>query len=74
MDYAAVARELCEPDTLVRVGQQRSATGRAYARATEIGKEPVVDEAEKRILFGQDSATVCESYGFKRVRALPFRA
>ena len=38
--------------------QQRPATERAYARATEINREPVVDEAAKRILFGQDSTTV----------------
>ena len=38
--------------------QQRPATERAYARATQINSQPVVDEAAKRILFGQDSASI----------------
>jgi len=38
--------------------RQRPATVRAYARAEEINSAPVVDEASKRILFGQNAATV----------------
>ena len=38
-----------------RIGQ-RSATQRAYARAAEINANPVVDEASRRVLFGQDAA------------------
>ena len=38
--------------------QQRPATERAYARAAQINSQPVVDEAAKRILFGQDSASI----------------
>lgn len=38
--------------------EQRPATERAYALAKEINKEPVVDEAAKRILFGQDATSV----------------
>ncbi|CDS50789.1 Glutathione S-transferase [Polaromonas sp. CG9_12] len=37
---------------------QRPATVRAYARAQEVNSAPVVDEASKRILFGQNAATV----------------
>lgn len=40
-----------------RIGQ-RPATGRAYARAAEINTAQVVDEAARRILFGQDAATI----------------
>jgi len=37
----------------------RSATERAYARAAEINQAPtVMDEAAKRVLFGQDAAIV----------------
>lgn len=36
----------------------RPATQRAYARAREINATPVVSEEAKRILFGQDAATV----------------
>lgn len=36
----------------------RPATRRAYARAQEINPTPVMDEAAKRILFGQDASTV----------------
>ena len=36
----------------------RPATERAYARALAINNAPVVDEAGKRVLFGQDAATV----------------
>lgn len=38
--------------------RQRPATERAYARAREINGAPVVDDAAKRILFGQDAASV----------------
>ncbi len=38
--------------------EQRPATERAYALAKEINKEPVVDEAAKRVLFGQDATSV----------------
>ena len=38
--------------------QQRPATERAYVRAAQINSQPVVDEAAKRILFGQDSASI----------------
>lgn len=40
-----------------RVGK-RPATQRAYALAKEINTAPVVDEAAKGILFGQDASTV----------------
>lgn len=40
-----------------RVGE-RPATQRAYALAGQINTEPVVDEAAKRVLFGQDATTV----------------
>jgi len=36
----------------------RPATMRAYARAKEINTAPVVDDASKRVLFGQDDASV----------------
>ena len=36
----------------------RPATGRAYARALVINSAPVVDDAAKQVLFGQDAATV----------------
>ncbi len=36
----------------------RPATVRAYARAREINTAPVVDEQSRRLLFGQDAATV----------------
>jgi len=36
----------------------RPATARAYALAKEINIAPVVDEASRQILFGQDAATV----------------
>ena len=36
----------------------RPATIRAYARAKEINTAPVVDDASKRVLFGQDDASV----------------
>lgn len=38
--------------------QQRPATERAYALAAQINSQPVVDEAAKRILFGQDSTSI----------------
>ena len=38
--------------------RSRPGTERAYARALEINSAPVVDEQSKRILFGQDAATV----------------
>ena len=38
--------------------QAKPATVRAYARAQEINSHPVVDEAAKRVLFGQDASTV----------------
>ena len=38
--------------------RDRPATQRAYARAAEINSGPVVDDAAKRVLFGQDAATV----------------
>jgi GST-like protein len=38
--------------------RQRPATVRAYARAEEVNSAPVVDEASKRILFGQNAATI----------------
>ena len=38
--------------------RERPATQRAYALAKEINAAPVVDEAAKRILFGQDASTV----------------
>ena len=38
--------------------RQRPATESAYARAATINTAPVVDDAAKRVLFGQDAATV----------------
>ena len=38
--------------------QTRPATQQAYARALEINSLPVVDEAAKKVLFGQDASTV----------------
>ena len=40
-----------------RVGQ-RPATERAYALAREVNTAPVVDDAAKGVLFGQDASTV----------------
>lgn len=40
-----------------RIGQ-RPATGQAYARAAEINPAPGMDEAAKKVLFGQDASTV----------------
>lgn len=38
--------------------KQRPATERAYARAAEINNAPVVDEAARKVLFGQDASVV----------------
>ena len=38
--------------------RQRPATERAYVKAGQINTSPVVDEAAKRVLFGQDAASV----------------
>ena len=38
--------------------RERPATQRAYALAKEINPAPVVDEAAKKVLFGQDAGTV----------------
>jgi len=38
--------------------KDRPATGRAYARASEVNKSPVVDDAAKKVLFGQDASSV----------------
>ena len=38
--------------------RQRPATVRAYARALEVNPAPVMDEAAKKVLFGQDASTV----------------
>ena len=38
--------------------QARPATQQAYARALEISSQPVMDEAAKKVLFGQDASTV----------------
>ncbi len=40
-----------------RIGS-RPGTERAYARAKEINSAPVVDDASKKVLFGQDAATI----------------
>ena len=40
-----------------RVGQ-RPATERAYALAREVNTAPVVNDAAKGVLFGQDASTV----------------
>ena len=37
---------------------QRPATERAYARAAEFNSAPAMNEAAKRVLFGQDAKTV----------------
>jgi GST-like protein len=39
----------------------RPATERAYARAAQVNNAPTVDEASRRVLFGQDSSTVLRS-------------
>ena len=36
----------------------RPATQRAYARAEQINPKPVMDEAAKKVMFGQDAGTV----------------
>jgi len=36
----------------------RPATARAYALAAQINPAPVMDEAARRVLFGQDAAVV----------------
>ena len=36
----------------------RPGTERAYARAQEVNAVPVVDEASRKVLFGQDAATI----------------
>jgi GSH-dependent disulfide-bond oxidoreductase len=41
--------------------RQRPATVRAYALAEQINKAPVVDEAAKKLLFGQDASTVTKA-------------
>ena len=38
--------------------QARPATQQAYARALEVNSQPVMDEAAKKVLFGQDASTV----------------
>ncbi|MEI7465875.1 MAG: glutathione S-transferase N-terminal domain-containing protein [Burkholderiales bacterium] len=38
--------------------QGRPATERAYARAKEFSNSPVVDEASRKLLFGQDATTI----------------
>ena len=38
--------------------RSRPATQRAYARAAEINTAPTVDEASRRVLFGQDAGAV----------------
>ena len=38
--------------------RERPATQRAYALAQQINTAPVVDEAAKKVLFGQDASTV----------------
>ncbi len=38
--------------------RERPATVRAFARAKEVNTTPVMDEAAKKILFGQDASTV----------------
>ena len=38
--------------------RHRPATERAYAWASEVNKSPVVDDAAKKILFGQDASSV----------------
>lgn len=41
--------------------RQRPATVRAYALAEQINKAPVMDEAAKKLLFGQDASTVTKA-------------
>ncbi len=41
--------------------RQRPATVRAYALAEQINKAPVMDEAAKKLLFGQDADTVTKA-------------
>ena len=38
--------------------RSRPATRRAYARGKEVSTAPVVDEASRKVLFGQDAATI----------------
>lgn len=38
--------------------RHRPSTERAYARATEINAVPVVDDASRKVLFGQDASTI----------------
>ncbi len=38
--------------------RSRPGTERAYARAQEVNAVPVVDEASRKVLFGQDAATI----------------
>jgi len=38
--------------------RSRPATERAYARAKEFSTAPVVDDASRKLLFGQDAATI----------------
>jgi len=38
--------------------RSRPATVRAYARAKEVSTAPVVDEASRKVLFGQDAASI----------------
>ena len=38
--------------------RERPATKRAYALVEKINPAPVITEAEKKILFGQDASTV----------------
>jgi GST-like protein len=38
--------------------RERPATQRAYALVEKINPAPVVDEAAKKVLFGQDASTV----------------
>ena len=38
--------------------RSRPATVRAYARASEIGKQSEMDDAAKKLLFGQDATTI----------------
>ncbi|MFM9914259.1 MAG: glutathione S-transferase N-terminal domain-containing protein [Rhizobacter sp.] len=38
--------------------RRRPGTLRAYARAAEVSSSPVVDEASRKVLFGQDASTI----------------
>jgi GST-like protein len=51
-------RRLPAPQALVRAIRERPATQRAYALVESINPAPVVDEAAKKVLFGQDAGTV----------------